>query len=148
MIKNFYCINTIHWILKYNWMEIKGLILEHSLLVSRCSKESWNIGICNKLAPFSPLHHFLRLLPSLLSPSTSQWVTESMSPWHFYLPFVFFIDSLFSCIFVCFSFSISSSVLFVANHFAVFQILMSSSNFLPQLHGSSASYVSLRSFDY
>lgn len=46
-------------------MEIKGLTLEHTLLGSRCSEGSWNIGICNELAPFFPLPHFLPLLPSL-----------------------------------------------------------------------------------
>lgn len=117
-------------------MEI-GLILEHTPLSNRCYKGSWNIGTYNKLTlPFPPY----------LSPSLSLFLLLPMSHWiYVFLTFLcaicFLCWPFFLLFFVCFS--LSAHQFFLLNHFSVsiFQILMSSSSFSSQLHGSPASCV-------
>lgn len=117
-------------------MEI-GLILEHTPLGNRRYKGSWNIGTYNKLT--LPSLPFPLSLPLLVTPNESLNLCLPDFSMCYLFPSLTFLSSI-----LCLLFFISSSIFFLINHFfsvSIFQILMSSSSFSSQLHGSPASCV-------
>lgn len=116
---------TEAWNVIGNWVEIEGLISEHTPLGSRWSPEgSWNTGICtDKLFSLSWGHGIRVLLVCLFAICFLHWLF------------------LFIKLFICFSFSIRQLINSLSGQSLPclhLSIPISSSGFWPRLHGSPA----------